>query len=273
MTSVRVDVLPAISGVLPQAFVLTPTSSDPAPPVIAVHGIRREAELMTDLLSPMAAASGRTVVLPVFDEHNWKRFQKAACAQRSDLALLRLLARLRKLGIIDPGRFDLSGYSGGGQFAHRFAWFYPHLVGRLCAAAPGWWTFPDSQVKHPFGIGDRSETKHQLPLLMRANLVHFLDREIVVRVGGHDTERDQHLRTGSAIDAQQGYDRLERSRNWCSAVKQACEEYGIQPRIDFRVLPDCTHSFADCVSQAELHMDFVVSADRPVGEAMKKKAA
>ena len=43
-------------------------------------------------------------------------------------------------------RILLSGYSAGAQYAHRFAFAYPHLVKACAAHAPGTWTTPDGRL-------------------------------------------------------------------------------------------------------------------------------
>ncbi|MEL6476118.1 MAG: hypothetical protein AAFR17_02220 [Pseudomonadota bacterium] len=256
MARVTLEKRPAVPGLVPEALVLAPRVSDGQPPVLAVHGIQREAAEMAELLRHAAEDTGRTIVLPLFDRRHWRSFQRAACPARADLALLRLLASLREDGTIVPGAVDLSGYSGGGQFAHRFTWLYPGLVRRLCATAPGWWTFADPKAAYPYGIG--AGGGDTVSTCLRANLRRFLSREIVVRVGALDTQRDDKLRVSPELDQQQGQNRLERAQRWVADIERQRTAHGLSSAVDFRVLPDSAHSFADCVAQAGLDRDFVV---------------
>jgi len=258
MSQVVVHKRPGVSGLVPEALVLVPRNRNNGPSVIAVHGIQREAAEMADLLVRVVDETGRTVVLPLFDRRHWRRFQLGACPQRSDWALLRLLTALRSDGLIKPGPIDLSGYSGGGQFAHRFAWLYPHLVNRLCVAAPGWWTFADPSIAYPYGIGPGGAPS--ISACLTANLRQFLDREIVVRVGALDTLRDDKLRVSPELDLQQGLTRVDRAQRWVEHVAAKRVAHGLMPEVDFRILPDCTHSFSDCVAQAGLDRDFVLAS-------------
>lgn len=247
-------------GAVPSAWVICPTQGKPAPAIVAVHGINREAERMAQLLHDRADEVGRTIVLPVFDRRNWPRFQRAACRDRSDWALLALLKVLRDEQWITGEAPDLSGFSGGAQFAHRFAWLYPSEVDRLCLVAPGWWTFPDHSGAYPYGI-DRDEGVDMVtPFRLKANLARFLDREIDVRVGGLDIEQDQHLRKSPEIDAQQGINRVGRAAAWVAAARRAAKVNGITPRIGFSVMENCSHSFADCVANGALQQAFVPRA-------------
>lgn len=257
MTMAKIYFREGHPGAVPSAWLIRPAQPSAAPPVVAVHGLNREVERMADLLAARADATGRTVVLPVFDLDNWRRFQRAACAQRSDWGLLALLRILRKDRWIGAEAPDLSGFSGGAQFAHRFAWLYPTQVGRLCLVAPGWWTFPDTSGPYPFGIKSGGAGPAATTFRLAANLPQFLDREIDVRVGALDVEQDQNLRQDSAIMAQQGANRVERAQAWTVAARAAAGQHGLTPRIDFQLMPDCGHSFADCVANGGLDHAFV----------------
>ncbi|MEX0369110.1 MAG: hypothetical protein AB3N09_00665, partial [Tateyamaria sp.] len=131
---------PGVPGALPAALLVRPDGTTAASPVLAIHGLNRETELMAQLLAKQSDAARRSVILPIFDRKFWPRYQRAACKDRSDWALLALLQVLRDEGWIGAEPPDMSGFSGGAQFAHRFAWLYPDHVARLCLVSPGWWT-------------------------------------------------------------------------------------------------------------------------------------
>jgi pimeloyl-ACP methyl ester carboxylesterase len=229
----------------PPAWIVTPPRPRPgARAVVAVHGISRDAEGMARRLAPRAAAQGRTLIAPLFDEESFPRYQRARCPRRADLALLGLLEALADEGVVPRGPVDLAGYSGGAQFAHRFAWFYPHRIGRLSVAAAGWWTFPDA-APFPYGLG-ACPTDAAAARLLTANTPDFLDREIAVAVGAQDCTPDANPRSGPAVDAQQGRDRLTRARRWVGAVAAAAERLGVEPRASLTVLPGCGHDFQAC---------------------------
>jgi len=260
MSLYHVEQRPGVPGLTPGALIIKPHCprvSDNAP-VVVVHGIRREVALMAELLMPMTEATGRTMILPIFDTAHWPRFHLAACKQRSDLGLLRLIAALREEEVISNKPFQLSGYSAGAQFSHRFTWLYPDLVGRICVAAPGWWTFPDPGHLFPYGMGSATCSRKATSFVLNANLKRFVEREIVVRVGALDHTRDKNLRQSTEIDSQQGVNRIERARRWSIAIREAAISYGITPNVSFSVMAKCAHSFSDCVAQARLDHDFIV---------------
>jgi pimeloyl-ACP methyl ester carboxylesterase len=250
---------PGVPGLIPDAWIVTPGHCAPAPAVLAIHGITRGAEEMACHLQPRAEATGRTLVVPLFDKTHWPRYQRAACKDRADWALLRLMTALRAEGVLSAAPVDLSGFSGGAQFAHRFAWLYPDLVGRLCLTAPGWWTLPDPQRVWPYGIGTAPGDAGQ-GFRLQANLRRFLDRPITVCVGSTDTERDGNLRRGDGLDETQGRNRLERARRWCAQIDARARALGLTPQVSLRVLPGCGHSFTECVVTGGLESDFITSA-------------
>jgi pimeloyl-ACP methyl ester carboxylesterase len=253
-----------VPGLIPDAWILGSACGPMAPAVVAVHGITRGVEEMVSHLLPRAIATGRTLVVPHFDVAHWPRYQQAACGNRADWALARLMAALRAEGRVSPEPFDLSGFSGGAQFAHRFAWLYPAMVARLCATAPGWWTFPDAEVTWPLGIGGASRNAGK-GFHMRANLRWFLNRRIVVCVGSDDIERDENLRQGEVIDARQGPNRLTRARRWCAEAEACARAEGLTPAISLRVLQGCGHSFVECVTRGGLDHDFIQPLARCTG--------
>jgi pimeloyl-ACP methyl ester carboxylesterase len=213
-------------------------------PVVVVHGIARNAEgwrggWRTGRWRRAARSSRRS------SRRRFSGYQRAVCGARADRALLALLDALAADGTLPAGPVDLAGYSGGAQFAHRFAWLYPHRVGRLTLAAAGWWTFPDA-APFPYGLGPAFEGPAHAPRWLRANAAGFPRPRDHVAVGAEDCVPDANTRSGRAIDAQQGRDRLERARRWTAAIQAAAERFGLPPRASLRVLPGAGHSFQAC---------------------------
>jgi pimeloyl-ACP methyl ester carboxylesterase len=153
-----------------------------------------------------------------------------------------MLAELRQaLGLL-LGRVSLFGYSGGGQFAHRYLMAHPSRVTSAVVAAPGWFTFPERTHAYPYGTRG---ARRQLGVRMRAEA--FLRVPVLVAVGDLDEdERSEHLRHSPALDAQQGANRLERAARWVQAMRDAAAALGFPPRVALTTLPGAGHSFADC---------------------------
>lgn len=237
---------------------LPPEISTDAPPIVAVHGIQRGVRNQAALYAARAAALGRPVIAPLFDEKRWPHYQRVVRRKRADLALLALLSELRLAGIWRTRTFELAGYSGGAQFAHRFAMLYPHLVSRLTVAAAGWYTFPDEEA-FPYGLAARPGRTDDWGPKLAAGLDRFLGLPIQVCVGAEDNIVDPNTRSGPEIDRQQGADRVTRAGRWADALRRAAAERGIQPTVSLAVLPDCGHDFQACVERGGL--DRVVLPD------------
>ncbi|MEL6208309.1 MAG: hypothetical protein AAFR47_23875, partial [Pseudomonadota bacterium] len=67
----QIQFRPGVPGVLPSAWLIRPKTGSAAPPVLAIHGLNRETELMASMLEAQADSTGRTVVLPIFDRTSW----------------------------------------------------------------------------------------------------------------------------------------------------------------------------------------------------------
>lgn len=246
----RLEFRPAPHAGALACWLAVPARLDPAArPLVAVHGIRRGAEEQAALFGERAAALGRPVIAPLFDAQNWPAYQRLG--GHTDVALLGLLQRLQSERIGSLSRFDLFGFSGGAQFAHRFAMLHPHRIGRLSVAAAGWYTFPDTAA-YPYGLGERAARADGCGPRMRATLDSFLCLPIRVCVGACDSVRDANTRTGSSIDRQQGRHRRERASRWSEALAIAAAVRGIVPRVELAVLPGVGHDFRRCVQRGGL---------------------
>lgn len=221
------------------------------PPLVAVHGIRRRAQVQAEQFAARAAALGRPVIAPLFDASAWPNYQQVVRTRRADLALLDLLTELRLMGLWHGAQFDLFGYSGGAQFAHRFAMLFPHLVSRLIVASAGWYTFPDS-APFPYGVAEGPGRIGRWGPHLGAGLDRFLRLSIQVCVGADDSVRDPNTRIGPDLDRQQGTTRLTRAQGWVRALRAAARARAITPRVALAVLPGCGHDFETCVVRGGL---------------------
>jgi pimeloyl-ACP methyl ester carboxylesterase len=216
------------------------------PPLVAVHGIRRNARQQAELFAQRANALGRPVIAPLFDSQTWPRYQQAIRRGRADLALIALIESLKTEGVCQTDRFELFGFSGGAQFAHRFAMMHPHLITRLTVASAGWYTFPDQQ-RFPYGLSARPEPADPWSSVTEDQFQRFLAIPTQVCVGADDTWRDSNLRSGEQIDAQQGENRLVRGIRWTRALQEAAKSCGLAARASFIALSASGHDFRQCV--------------------------
>lgn len=221
-------------------------------PLVAVHGIRRGAKMQAQLFGACAAKVGQLVIAPLFDEEQWPLYQQVVRKGRADLALLRLMGELRLSGMWQTEKFELSGFSGGAQFAHRFAMLYPHLIRTLSVTSAGWYTFPDSEA-FPYGLGARSGRKDDWGPQMKSRLHEFLRIPLNIAVGALDGDWDSNTRSGVEIDQQQGTNRIDRAHRWRRALSDAARKLGLPPQnVQLMELADSGHDFTECVTKGGL---------------------
>lgn len=214
-----------------------------APLLVLVHGISRDPGNMLRALLPWGRRYGVALLAPLFDSGRFPHYQRLGWysrGQRADDALLGLLDDLQE---VNTRRVWLFGYSGGGQFVHRFAMAYPRRVRAVGVGAAGHYTFPDPERRFPRGLRARSGQPRRL------RPAHFLEIPMAVWVGENDGQRDRELRKRPGLDRQQGRTRIERGRRWVAAMRAAAAP-GTPYR--FELLPGCAHDFQACVGRGGL---------------------
>ncbi|MCY3864679.1 MAG: alpha/beta hydrolase [Chloroflexi bacterium] len=127
---------------------------------VYVHGTYRDAAFYRDQLTDFSLRNHVLLLCPLFpaglidphDVENYKllRFHNI----RFDQVLLGMLDEVRQRYTVPCERFMLGGFSGGAQFAHRFAYFYAERLTALSLAAPGRVTLLHDSLNWWSGIGD-----------------------------------------------------------------------------------------------------------------------
>ena len=240
---------PASLEALPH-YLFAPGKIDPErPPLVAVHGISRNAQEHAEAFADLAEASGRLLVAPLFGQEQCRRYQKVTVDPcRADLALIATLVQVAAETGVRTDRIDLFGFSGGSQFAHRFAMLHPARVRRLALSSAGWYTFPTRSDSFPYGIGEKRKEGRRIA----AALDRVLAIPTLVLVGAQDQTRDAGLRKGPRVDLRQGFTRVERAARWTEAMRAVAEVRRIEAQFELQILGGCGHSFADCVGQGGL---------------------
>lgn len=215
-------------------------ASEGAPVLVLVHGISRRAAQLIFRFREQADKHGLVLVAPLYQKVIYGQYQQVIDpgGPRSDLALLDILAQLRQDWQAEIGQVHVFGFSGGAQFAHRFALLHPERVSSLCLAAAGWYTMPDASRRYPYGVRTH-------PLGAAAyDLDRYLAIDRHVFVGEDDVLRDASLRQSPRLDRDQGVNRVERARRWIERMDAASAARGAMPhRSTLDILPGLGHSF------------------------------
>ena len=247
------DTQPAISchtldGIHPLSYFLfkPPGGIQDGRVLVSVHGISRNAREHVELFSPLAEQTGTAIIAPLFPEADFPRYQRLgtnAHEERADLAFDQILkAAVADLGV-DPFPLRLFGFSGGGQFSHRYALLYPGRVRSMVLGAPGWYTFPDTAEHFPYGLRNGPDWPK-----IRLTLEPFLQIPTLVMVGEQDNIRDDDMNCARRIDARQGVNRFERGERWVQVMNSHARAYGFLPGFRFESVPNASHAFESYVA-------------------------
>lgn len=233
------------------AYVIIPERLKSRAPLMAIHGISRNAKELVEQFRSEAAVTGQLVIVPIFDKATWPVFQRITGKHRPDLALLTLLNTLRQDAIIGGNRVNLFGFSGGAQLAHRFAMLFPELVDDIHLGSAGWYTLPVPNLPYPLGIGPGA-SKGNWHALMKSSLSQFLNRRIQVYVGKDDTTHDKALRRDPLLNQVQGDTRVERAERYVSLISHCQSEMGLPVTARLQLLENCGHDFRQCCTEGSL---------------------
>lgn len=210
--------------------------------MVSVHGISRNAEEHILGFIPQAEQYGTTILAPHFPKNIFPRYQRlgnSAQENRADLAFDSMMQDAMEFLGYSPYPLHMFGFSGGGQFAHRYGMFYPKKVARLVLSAPGWYTFPDPNQYYPFGLRASKEWPN-----LKFAAESFLGIPVLVLVGEEDDVRDKDLNALRRIDAFQGFNRIERGMRWVTSMRALATAFGIHPDFHFETVPNASHAYS-----------------------------
>jgi predicted peptidase len=116
---------------------------DKAPLLVVQHGTARTAAKYRDHLKPFADEHGVVILTPIFpaglidpnDLHNFKFIEYQGI--RFDRMLLSIVDEVAERFPVATDKFYLHGFSGGGQFVHRFLYLHPERLAAASIGAPG----------------------------------------------------------------------------------------------------------------------------------------
>jgi poly(3-hydroxybutyrate) depolymerase len=175
---------------------------------------------------------------------------------RYDQVLLAIVAEVAATYGQDWARFALFGFSGGGQFAHRFAILHPDRLWAVSIGAPGsvtlldparnWWV-GIGDLRERFGVAFRPQALAQVPVQMIVGDADLETWEITHEEGG------PHWMPG-ANDA--GATRPDRLR----ALKASFERHDV--KVCFELVPGVAHDRLRVLDRVKDFLAPVLAAHR-----------
>jgi predicted peptidase len=134
-------------------------NGEKAPLVVIQHGTARSAANYRNQLKGFAELNGAVVLTPIFpaglvdptDLHNFKFIEYEGI--RFDQMLLAIVDEVAERFPVESEQFYLHGFSGGGQFTHRFLYLHPDRLAAASIGAPGRITQLDDSL--PWWLGTK----------------------------------------------------------------------------------------------------------------------
>lgn len=226
-----------------------PRSYDGSTPyklLVVVHGNGRHVEEYAEMFTRFADEQRYIILAPYFPDD--VRFQQLGIGEdekviRSDERVLGLVDELSGRLNIQKDRFDLFGFSAGGQFAHRFLYLHPERLRSVVVASPGTVTVPQDRYDWPSGFG-------RLQKLAGAsvNLDRVRQVRVMLTVGTDDVDDDSLRETDEANRF--GKTRIARARSLHKAWDDAnithryLEIKGLDHELDKRIVEPATQFLA-----------------------------
>jgi pimeloyl-ACP methyl ester carboxylesterase len=228
----------------------------------SLERVRRFAEIWSHL----ADEKGRVVLAPHFNhrlfDDNYQRLN--FFGRRADIYLHHLLDKTRELlPNVRNDSITLFGFSGGGQFVHRYVAFHPDRVFCAVAGAPGWYLWPDPELPYPLGMAP-----HTLPKGVKTPLSRFFRSKLRILVGDGDMEQGAFRKSYGEYDLEkiQGIGRKNRAKNWIESIRSFALKQGYPCRIDMKVVPHAAHKVNEriirCAEEYFLENKWPAQTDR-----------
>ncbi|MCC4114641.1 alpha/beta hydrolase [Aromatoleum toluclasticum] len=245
-----------------------------APILVTVHGISRNAFEQVSMFAPYAERAGVVIVAPLFDRGRFPQYQRLVenDSGESPVAVMEaVVAEVARATGAHSERLHLFGFSGGGQFVHRYAMAHPERVAGYVVGSAGWYTFPDAGQRYPYGLGYSRRLR-----MGDFELERFLAVPGWVLVGERDVHEGTAMRRTERVLLGQGQSRMERGLRWVDAVNGRAAELGLAAPVRFETLPRSPHSFRRSMRRGDLgqrvfgHLFGLVENAAPAGHARSR---
>ena len=218
-----------------------------APILCCVHGVSRNAAALAARFADHPAFDRFTIVAPLFEKQRFGKYQQLDANPdqvAADKAMIALVDSLSDRFGIGDRNTALFGFSGGAQFAHRFAMLHPERVSAAVAVSAGWYLWPDQDLPWPYGIGPGAPRSTSFQAMMAV--------PIAVLIGAQDLRLDGSVRQTPDITVRQGDTRLRRAKRWAKAMQAAAKGAGVPTRVKLKLLQGGVHDFETCARTTKL---------------------
>ena len=131
--------------------------------------------------------------------------------------------------------YGIYGYSGGGQFVHRYALFTnPSRASLIISGASGWYTLPNYSESFPYGLNNSPFNEN----LLREKFM----LPMIILVGENDNNpNDSSLRKTSQA-MRQGSHRFERAKFFYDQAGEESRKIGVNLEWNLITVPNVGHA-------------------------------
>jgi poly(3-hydroxybutyrate) depolymerase len=232
-----------------------------APLMVVQHGTARTAMNYRTHLKPFADKHGVVILAPTFpaglidptDLHNFKFIEYQGI--RFDHMLLAIIDEVAERFPIEKEKFYLHGFSGGGQFTHRFLYLHPDRLAAASIGAPGRITELDDTL--PWWLGTKG-FEEKFGQKIDEDALRRVPIQLVV--GSEDTETWEINNPGESnwMDGAEktGTTRIERIRT----LERNYRAHGMN--VTFDVVPGVAHRGSLILPAVETYFGNLIEAAR-----------
>tara|TARA_Y100001935_G_scaffold174515_1_gene144229 strand:+ start:285 stop:1205 length:921 start_codon:yes stop_codon:yes gene_type:complete len=145
---------------------------------------------------------------------------------------------LKEKDVTTRDTYGVYGFSGGGQFVHRYALFTnPRRASFIMPAGSGWYTLPNFSENFPYGLKNAPFDE--------SSLAEKFQLPITIIVGENDNNPNDSSLRKTAEAMRQGNHRFERAKFFYNRAVEGSDKLGVNLNWTFRSVPNIGHSAVD----------------------------
>jgi len=204
--------------------------TEPLPVLVCIHGTQRRTESFLTSLKDFADKHNIIIMAPLFpggieDPYDINNYKTVLYRDiRFDLILISMLEQASIIWRLRKDKFFIHGFSGGGQFVHRFLYLHPERLLGASIGAPGRFTPPDTSKSWPEGLAD---VPHLFKITPDFAAIARVPVQFVVGSKDVNPALLRAVKTTTAAEAEAGETRVER----IEFLKHAFDELGVQSEL------------------------------------------
>ena len=146
----------------------------------------------------------------------------------------RIFSELKNANVLTADSYSIFGHSAGAQFVHRMLLFLPEAHIKLAFAAnAGWYTFPNHEVKFPYGLKNTSVSSESLGRSFTKRLFILL---------GEDDLANEHLRQTENAN-KQGRTRIERGKKFFKCCQEKAKDISTELIWTKKIIKHAGHNY------------------------------